>query len=249
MRVPAKSIPPTALSSEKRPDLATTDPGPLPLHLRLNIKCISTGGIADQHSLMKAFLALALVALASSFTATAQIPTDAAAEIVLGQADFSSADANRGSADRTAATLSAPAGLTFDSAGHLWVADHRNDRVVGFTNAVSLGNGPAADAVIEQVDFDSSTSGLSATKLNSQFTSSVYLDAFGNLWTTDNNNDRALRFTRPPTPVAPPDTTRPAIRVRGRKSIETLRKRFVKFRGVDATGNRSKVSRFRILRR
>ncbi len=540
MRVPAKSIPPTALSSEKRPASVPPDLGPHPPALRLNIKCIAIGGTAYQHSRMKAFLALALVALASSFTATAQIPTGAAADLVLGQPDFETngtapvsdtslnrprgiaidpttgklfiadtnnnrvlrypsissltdgtaadivlgqtnftdVDPNRGLAAPTASTLDDPKGLAVDAAGRLWVvdennnrvlmfenasaltsgapaskvlgqsdfisfnngssasgmqlpnslhvdpagnlwvcsgsgaarvvrfadaankmngadadqvigqvafgavgsglaadkfdnpqgvfvdavgtlwvADHANHRVVGFSNAASLGNGPDADrvfgqpdfvsnaqnttadgmdspvsvsvdpfgalwvierlnnrmvrfdeistkanganadGVIGQVDFVSSTSGLSATKLSSQFTSSLTFDGFGNLWTTDNSNNRALRFTRPPTPAAPPDTTRPAIRLRGRKSIETLRKRVVvrgtatdaggiseidvktrrgaelkklrgtirwkavfrvtkdrgrvvvKFRAVDAAGNRSKVSRFRILRR
>ncbi len=224
----------------------------------------------------------------------------AAADRVIGQPDFTS---------NTAATsingLRNPMSVAVDPFGALWVIERLNHRMTRFDGVASKANGANADGVLGQTDFDSSTSGTSATQLDTQFNSLLCFDGLGNLWTTDNDNSRVLRFTRPasppsPTPIptaVPPDTDQPTLDIRGRKTIETLRKRVVirgtasddtaiaeiivktprgvklkrlrgitrwkavlrvtkdrgravvKFRAVDSSGNRSKPSRFRILRR
>ncbi len=196
--------------------------------------------------------------------------------------------------------MASPTGVQIDSDGDLWVCDRGYSRVLRFIDAANKSDGANADAVLGQIDFDSTDSGTSAIKLSAQFLSSLFLDALGNLWTTDHINNRVLRFTRPvaptPPPTVTPDTIRRDLDVRGRKTIETLRKRVVirrtasddtaiseiiakargaklkkvrgttswkailrvtkdtgrvvvKIRSVDPSGNTSRVSRVRILRR
>ncbi len=232
------------------------------------------------------------------FSNAAALGNGAPADRLFGQPDF---DTNVGATSATGMTR--PRGLTIDKFGALWVSDETDKRVLRFDNAGSLGVQPPANAVLGQPDFTSSGAGLAANAFKLNFASSLFLDSAGNVWLSDNSNNRVLRFTRPPAPPAPPapiadsDTDRPAILVRGRRTIETLRKRVVfrgtasdasgvaeisvktqrgaklkkirgttrwkavfrvtkdsgrvviKFRSVDATGKRSRVSRVRILRR
>src|SRR6202167_4407845 len=74
---------------------------------------------------------------AASLTAGA---ADPAAVIVIGQAGFTVVNGRSGSTDRT--TLYTPAGLAFDSAGHLFVSDTYASRLLVFTPPFS--NGMAA---------------------------------------------------------------------------------------------------------
>jgi uncharacterized protein (TIGR03437 family) len=94
------------------------------------------------------------------FAHTTQFP-----DLVIGQTSFGTNAPNTGGA--SAKTLQFNNGsnvlaayLTFDAQGNLWVADAGNNRVLRF-NAASLGsgasNGPAADLVIGQTDFVTTT--------------------------------------------------------------------------------------------
>ncbi len=102
-------------------------------------------------------------------------------DLVIGQTSLNTVAANQGGpasasslnfpsvANVQSATNPARAGLAFDAAGNLWVTDFGNHRVLRFP-ASSLGggasNGPAADLVLGQPDFITTTapptSGLAA---------------------------------------------------------------------------------------
>lgn len=121
--------------------------------------------------------------------------------------------------------LSGPTSVQVDAFGDLWVTDRGNNRVLRYDNVNrqfaggAFANGQAANAVIGQSSFlDSDSSGLSATGLNNP--SSGFLDTAGNLWVSDTGHSRALRFSLP-------DRSGPKLRIRGRKTIRTLRKRVV----------------------
>ena len=118
-----------------------------------------------------------------------------AAEAVLGQADFTSSSANRGSTV-AANTLYEPNGMYVTSSGALYVADTRNNRILRFDNAESASDGADADAVLGQADFTSNDPNRrrnpAANSLRSPM--DVYVDASGNLWASDWLNHRVLRY-------------------------------------------------------
>lgn len=73
------------------------------------------------------------------------------ADLVLGQQDFSSMQANRGSVEPTADSLFWPYGIHWDGA-RLWIADSGNRRVLMW-NGLPTHNGQAADLVLGQQGF------------------------------------------------------------------------------------------------
>jgi uncharacterized protein (TIGR03437 family) len=74
-----------------------------------------------------------------------------AADLVLGQADFSTATANRGGL--SASSLRGPSGLAFDGSGRLYVCDTGNARVLIFNPPFT--NGQPAVSVLGQANFTS----------------------------------------------------------------------------------------------
>lgn len=127
------------------------------------------------------------------FSATAAYQSGAAAEAVFGQADFVSNEANRGDpSSPSAETLSDPRSLAVDSSGRLWVADVGNERVLRFDNASSKPSSSPADAVLGQLLFTTRSSGKTQSKFGSP--NGVAIDAAGNLWVSDSDNCRILRF-------------------------------------------------------
>ena len=113
--------------------------------------------------------------------------TGSAADGVLGQPDFTT-----NSSGTTAGMMNGPVGVFVDGAGHLWVTDRLNHRVLRFDNAAAKGNGSGADGVLGQTDFTMGTSGLSSTKMNRPM--GVYADGKGHLWVCEDNNNRVIRF-------------------------------------------------------
>jgi streptogramin lyase len=113
--------------------------------------------------------------------------TGAPADGVLGQPDFVT-----NTAGTTASKMNRTTGVFVDKGGRLWVAERDNNRVLRFDNAAAKANGAAADGVLGQPDFVTSTSGVSASVMSGPF--GVYVDAAGRLWVAEDGNNRALRF-------------------------------------------------------
>jgi len=105
----------------------------------------------------------------------------------------------------TATSLSAPAGLAFDSSGNLWVADNSNSRVVEYRPPFS--NGMPATLSIGQTSTGASAGcnqggAPTATTLclpgPPGFPPSfIAFDSMGNLWVGDEGNNRALKYSPP----------------------------------------------------
>jgi DNA-binding beta-propeller fold protein YncE len=125
------------------------------------------------------------------FASVTALSNGAAAEAVLGQADFTSNLPNRGGAV-VANTMNAPLGVFVDSAGRLWVADYFNNRVLRFDNAATKPDGADADGVLGQPDFVSNA--LATTQSGMWNPTDVFVDSSGRLWVTDFMNHRVLRF-------------------------------------------------------
>jgi sugar lactone lactonase YvrE len=114
----------------------------------------------------------------------------AAADGLLGQTNFTSS-----TSATTASEMNQPCGAVVDSAGQLWVADSGNSRVLRFGAAASKANGAAADGVLGQANFTSSTATTTASGMNGP--NGVAVDGAGQLWVADTNNNRVLRFDGP----------------------------------------------------
>lgn len=92
----------------------------------------------------------------------------------------------------SATTLSYPTGLYVDAAGRLWVADTGNQRILMFEDASNRSSGAVADLVLGQSDFDTADVGNSASRMN--VPAHAFVDANDNLWVTDVENNRVLKF-------------------------------------------------------
>ena len=109
-----------------------------------------------------------------------------AANIVLGQANFTTGTA---ASPATSASLSSPKGVCSDGT-RLFIADTANNRVLVW-NTFPTTNGQAADVVLGQPDFVSSSSGTTANLMNEPLGCSFD----GNkLIVTDSSNNRYLVF-------------------------------------------------------
>lgn len=111
----------------------------------------------------------------------------AAAEAVIGQANFTDSDPGV-----SATAFNEPSGLHVDSSGRLWVADRINSRVLMFANASGLANGAAATLVLGQPDFITSAGGTTDAKMINP--SGVFVDGGDQVWVADAYNNRVLKF-------------------------------------------------------
>ena len=89
--------------------------------------------------------------------------------------------------------LFGPTDIAFDPSGNLWVTDSGNNRVLEFKAPFS--NGESASIVLGQPTFG----GYIGTTTQGGMNSPAYLafDPSGNLWVTDQGNNRVLEFTTP----------------------------------------------------
>jgi sugar lactone lactonase YvrE len=115
-----------------------------------------------------------------------------AADIVLGQPDFTSIDSGT-----TNSTFANPPGVAVDpTTGKVFVSDRNNHRVLRFSSVAAAVNGSSAEAVFGQADFTSGQANrggnVAANTINHP--DSLYVDSFGRLWLPDRNNHRILRF-------------------------------------------------------
>jgi sugar lactone lactonase YvrE len=152
--------------------------------------------------------------------------TDAVADFVIGQPDFTTNVSNED--DVNADTLFNPTSLAIDTAGNLWVADASNNRVLEYNAPVATGD-RVADIVIGQLSFTTSLSNndvVDARLTNGAF--AVALDSHRNVWVADVGNNRILGFDDP----TRFDTT--ADRVLGQPSFASEAKNYTG--SVDASG-------------
>ncbi len=129
-----------------------------------------------------------------------------AADLVIGQPDFNSSGCNQNAAAPSAMTLCRPIGVAFDLAHSVYVGDAQNNRVLVYPDPFAAlagfshqANDFAAFAVFGQlgsfVTAIANEGGINANSLDSP--QGVALDASGNLFVADGNNNRALVFFSP----------------------------------------------------
>lgn len=143
----------------------------------------------------------------------AAFASHAAADIVIGQANFTATSCNR-NGPANAATLCYPAGVAVDKVGNLYVSDNNNHRVLFYTQpfAAGVNANQSASGVFGQYDSFTDTacnnSGIDATTLCYPY--GLALDAGDNLYVADFNNHRVLVYRTPQAITASPgsgDTT------------------------------------------
>lgn len=123
------------------------------------------------------------------FNAAASKANGAAADAVLGQADFTTSAAGAA----TASNLFNPYYLTAAPNGYLWVGDSSNRRVVAHRSGATKASGSAADIVLGQPDFLQS-SHFGPTQRSIVYSSQIAVDRKGMLFVGDFNLRRVLRF-------------------------------------------------------
>ncbi len=142
-------------------------------------------------------------------------PTRIEPDTVYGQASF-----NTFSATAAAATsLKQPRAVAVDASGNLWVADTGNNRILRFgASSLSTPAPVAADTVIGQKDFVSSLANaggvVSASGMDTP--AGLAFDAQGNLYVSDYNNTRVIRF---PAPLGPGSGAAVAAAVWGESNL------------------------------
>lgn len=120
------------------------------------------------------------------------VPTasNTAANVAVGQTNLTN-----NSTGTTSTTLNFPSGVAVTAEGRLAIADTVNNRVLLYAN-VPTSSGAAATNVIGQANFTSSSTGLTASTLNSPF--DVSCSAAGTLAVSDFNNNRVLLWYATP---------------------------------------------------
>ena len=126
-----------------------------------------------------------------------------AANLVLGQVDFTSGNCNQSPTyiyyfepypAPANNSLCFPAGVAFDSEGRLWVADTGNNRVLEFFPPFT--NNMAAGFELGQPNFTSNSSNAGGPISGAAFyaPTTIAFDDDDQLWVTDAGNNRVLRF-------------------------------------------------------
>ncbi len=120
----------------------------------------------------------------------------------LGQTDLYQNGVNMVSAD----TLASPEAVAVDSAGHLYVTDTSNHRVLAWTSAAGFQNGQAAELVLGQPNPQQSNQhGIGPNGLSYPWGAAVD-PITGDLYVADSGDNRVVRFPKPfanPTSVQP----------------------------------------------
>jgi len=128
------------------------------------------------------------------FSNAASLPSSSNASFVLGQSNFVTCT----SGTTTQSIFGGPFTSLINQFGTLFVGDTTNNRVVGFFNAASIStNGPKANFVIGQSNFNSSYSSLGKpTATNLDFPGRVFYDdvVTNSLFVADGFNNRVLRY-------------------------------------------------------
>jgi sugar lactone lactonase YvrE len=114
----------------------------------------------------------------------------APADKVLGQSNFTSAAFP---SPPTRSSMNTPYGVCFEGST-LWVADANNNRVLRFDNAGSKANGGAADGVLGQPNFISSSVPSNPTAASQNIPTALVVDGNGTLYLCDYQNHRVLIY-------------------------------------------------------
>ncbi|HVW11378.1 MAG TPA: hypothetical protein VHC90_22485 [Bryobacteraceae bacterium] len=131
-----------------------------------------------------------------------QLIPGAPADIIIGQVDrFSNQAQNPANGGRQTG-LNNPTGLAVDANGNLYVADTGNNRILRYPQPFNSANANEFPTLwIGQKSLATSTAnlnGLSASTLNTSQSGAgrtgIAFDPSGNLWVADTGNNRALRF-------------------------------------------------------
>lgn len=121
--------------------------------------------------------------------------------LVIGQKTLATSTANLNGIGASTLSTSGQSrtGIAFDPSGNLWVSDSANNRVLRFPASVLAAGTPfpAADTVLGQANFTTSTAAAARTTLNGLVSpNGLTLDANGNLYVTDQAY-RVLVFNAP----------------------------------------------------
>jgi sugar lactone lactonase YvrE len=120
------------------------------------------------------------------------------ATVVLGEPNFTSQSGSLCGGTVNATGMCGSQGMTFDSSGDLWVSDSFNNRVLEFVPGTSgcaastICTHMAASVVIGQSTF--TTSGAATTATGIHDPDGVAFDPNGNLWVSDDMNNRVLEY-------------------------------------------------------
>ncbi len=114
-------------------------------------------------------------------------PSGAPADGVLGQPNFTS-----NTPGLAQDSMNYVRGIAVDDAGHLWVADQSNARVLRFDNAASKPNGANADGVLGAVDFKTNIDSVGPNSF--LLPRGLVVDPKGRLYVADSWGNRVLRF-------------------------------------------------------
>jgi streptogramin lyase/lysophospholipase L1-like esterase len=107
---------------------------------------------------------------------------------VIGQDDFAS-----NGPGLSASKLNGPNGIAVDpSSGKVFVVDRSNHRILRWSSDEAIISGSPAEAVFGQTDFNSNSTGLSASNFNNPI--GIHIDNMGRMWVGDFGNRRILRF-------------------------------------------------------
>jgi sugar lactone lactonase YvrE len=157
------------------------------------IFCGSTNFLINSKTkglMKKTYLLLVLIVMVTlgQQAAVAQFINGQNANVVLGQPNFTS-----NIAATTQSGMSGPSGVEVDSAtGKVFVADWSNNRVLRFSSVTAAANGSAAEAVLGQPNFTSSTADTTQNGMSRP--NCIAIDASGNLYVVDQYSNRVLRF-------------------------------------------------------
>ena len=118
-------------------------------------------------------------------------------DAVYGQPDFATWVPDSGGISPS--SLSAPQAVAFDTVGNLWIADTGNHRVLRINASALRGPNPQADVVIGQPDFFSGNAnrGSDIGAQGFDTPSGLAFDQQNNLYVSDTNNGRVLKFAEP----------------------------------------------------
>lgn len=131
-----------------------------------------------------------------------QLTPGAPADIIIGQVDrFSNQAQNPANGGRQTG-LNNPTGIAVDANGNLYVADTGNNRILRYPQPFNPANANEFPSlVIGQKSLATSTANLNglgastlSTSQNGAGRTGIAFDSSGNLWVADTGNNRALRF-------------------------------------------------------